>query len=228
MVKRRPENRNRSRGYDARLEGWTTAMDDLTYWVGMAAVAVTATTGVLEAGRKPIDLFGVVLVALTAALGGGTIRDVLLDRKAFWLADQTYLFAALFAGLATFAVVRVVRLPANLFLIPDAIGLALFTVIGTGIALDAGVAWFPATFLGVVTGVVGGVLRDMLCNEVPLVFAGELYGTAAWAGALAFVGLVAFGLAAAPAGFVAMAAIISIRLAALRWRITLPRFVARR
>jgi uncharacterized membrane protein YeiH len=228
MVKRRPENRNRSRGYDARLEGWTTAMDDLTYWVGMAAVAVTATTGVLEAGRKPIDLFGVVLVALTAALGGGTIRDVLLDRKAFWLADQTYLFAALFAGLATFAVVRVVRLPANLFLIPDAIGLALFTVIGTGIALDAGVAWFPATFLGVVTGVLGGVLRDMLCNEVPLVFAGELYGTAAWAGALAFVGLLALGTAAAPSGFVAMAAIIAIRLAALRWRLTLPTFVARR
>jgi uncharacterized membrane protein YeiH len=203
-------------------------MDDLTYWVGMAAVAVTATTGVLEAGRKPIDLFGVVLVALTAALGGGTIRDVLLDRKAFWLADQTYLFAALFAGLATFAVVRVVRLPTNLFLIPDAIGLALFTVIGTGIALDAGVAWFPATFLGVVTGVLGGVLRDMLCNEVPLVFTGELYGTAAWAGALAFVGLVAFGLAAAPAGFLAMAITIAIRLAALHWRITLPRFVARR
>lgn len=203
-------------------------MDDLTYWVGMAAVAVTAVTGVLEAGRKPIDLFGMVLVALAAALGGGTIRDLLLDRKAFWLADQAYLLVALFAGVATFAVVRVVRLPPNLFLIPDAIGLALFTVIGTGIALDLGVAWFPATLLGVVTGVFGGVLRDMLCNEVPLVFAGELYGTAAWAGALAFVALLAVGIAAAPAGFVAMAAIIAIRLAALRWRVTLPTFVARR
>ncbi|MFO1364548.1 MAG: TRIC cation channel family protein, partial [Burkholderiales bacterium] len=101
-------------------------------------------------------------------------------------------------------------------------------VIGTGIALDAGVAWFPATLLGVVTGVLGGVLRDMLCNEVPLVFEGELYGTAAWAGALAFVGMLAAGVAAAPAGLLAMAAIIAIRLAALRWRITLPRFVARR
>lgn len=78
------------------------------------------------------------------------------------------------------------------------------------------------------TGVLGGVLRDMLCNEVPLVFEGELYGTAAWAGALAFVGMLAAGVAAAPAGLLAMAAIIAIRLAALRWRITLPRFVARR
>ncbi|MFO1364807.1 MAG: TRIC cation channel family protein, partial [Burkholderiales bacterium] len=109
-------------------------MDGLSYWVGMAAVAVTATTGVLEAGRKPIDLFGMVLVALTAALGGGTVRDLLLDRLVFWIADQAYLFAALFAGVATFAVARVVRLPADLFLIPDAIGLGLFTVIGTGIA----------------------------------------------------------------------------------------------
>lgn len=202
-------------------------MEELIYWVGMAAVAVSALTGMLEAGRKPIDLFGMVLVALTAGLGGGTIRDLLLDRKVFWLADQTYLLAALLAGLGTFLVVRVVRLPPNLFLIPDAIGLALFTIIGTGIALDAGVAWLPATFLGVVTGVFGGVLRDMLCNEVPIVFAGELYGTAAWAGALGFVGLTALGVASALAGFVAMAAIIAVRLAALRWRITLPTFVAR-
>ncbi|HET9042568.1 MAG TPA: trimeric intracellular cation channel family protein [Burkholderiales bacterium] len=203
-------------------------MDELLYWVGMAAVAVTAVTGVLEAGRKPIDLFGVVLVALTAALGGGTIRDLLLDRQVFWLADQTYLFAALFAGLATFLVVRVARLPPNLFLVPDAIGLALFTVIGTGIALAADVPWFPATFLGVVTGVFGGVLRDMLCNEVPLVFTGELYGTAAWTGALGFVALIRLGVGPALAGFVAMGLIIAIRLAAIQWRITLPRFVARR
>jgi len=90
------------------------------------------------------------------------------------------------------------------------------------------VPWFPATFLGVVTGVFGGVLRDMLCNEVPLVFTGELYGTAAWAGALGFVALLRLGVGPALAGFVAMGLIIAIRLAAIQWRITLPRFVARR
>jgi uncharacterized membrane protein YeiH len=90
------------------------------------------------------------------------------------------------------------------------------------------VAWLPATFLGVVTGVFGGVLRDMLCNEVPLVFAGELYGTAAWAGALGFVALLRFGAGPAVSAFVAMGAVIAIRLAAIRWRITLPMFVARR
>ena len=144
-------------------------MEELLYAIGLSAVAVSAMTGVLEAGRKPIDLFGVVLVALTSALGGGTMRDLLLDRRVFWLEDPTYLFAAIGAGLATVALVRMVRLPKNLFLVPDALGLALFTILGTHIALILDVHWFAATLLGVVTGVVGGVLRDMLCNEVPLV-----------------------------------------------------------
>jgi uncharacterized membrane protein YeiH len=203
-------------------------MDGLIYWVGIAAVAINATTGVLEAGRKPIDLFGVVLVALTAALGGGTIRDLSLDRPVFWLADETYLIAAIGAGIATFAVVRMVRLPPNLFLIPDAVGLALFTIIGTQIAIAWGVPWLAATFLGVVTGVFGGVLRDILCNEVPLVFLSELYGTAAWAGALLFVALWRSGVDVPFAAAASMAAIFAVRMAALRWRITLPTFVARR
>jgi uncharacterized membrane protein YeiH len=203
-------------------------LDDLIYWTGMAAVAVSAITGVLEAGRKPIDLFGMTLVALASALGGGTIRDMLLDRSVFWLDDQAYLVCALAAGVATFALVRLVRLPANLFLLPDAIGLALFTVVGTQIGIAWGVPWLAASLLGVITGVVGGVLRDILCNEVPLVFSGVLYGTAAWAGALLFIALWSGGVAPAPASYAAMAFIIAVRLAALRWRIGLPRFVARR
>jgi uncharacterized membrane protein YeiH len=203
-------------------------MEDILYWTGMAAVAVSAVTGVLEAGRKPFDLFGMIVVALAAALGGGTIRDVLLDRTAFWLTDPSYLVAALAAGVATFIVVRHVRLPPDLFLVPDAIGLALFTVIGTDIALAFAVPWFPATLLGVVTGVFGGVLRDMLCNEVPLVFAGLLYGTAAWLGAIGYVGLLEAGVGAPAASFTAMAAIFAVRMAAVRWRIGLPRFEARR
>jgi uncharacterized membrane protein YeiH len=203
-------------------------VDDLIYWTGMAAVAVSAITGVLEAGRKPIDLFGMTLVALASALGGGTIRDVLLDRPVFWLEDQAYLVCALAAGVATFALVRLVRLPVNVFLVPDAIGLALFTIVGTQIGIVWGVPWLAASVLGVITGVVGGVLRDMLCNEVPLVFSGVLYGTAAWAGALAFLALWRGGLSPGPASWIAMALIVALRLAALKWRIGLPRFVARR
>ena len=202
-------------------------MGDLAYVITMSAVGVSAVTGVLEAGRKPIDLFGVVLVALTSALGGGTMRDLLLERPVFWVADQTYLVAAVAAGVATFVLVRLARLPLNLFLVPDAIGLALFTVIGTQVSLTGGAPWFVATFLGVVTGVFGGVLRDILCNEVPLVFAGELYATASWAGAMVFIGLLHAGIAGPAASLLAMAAIFLTRIAAIHWHLTLPSFAAK-
>ena len=202
-------------------------MGELAYVITMSAVAVSAITGVLEAGRKPIDLFGVVLVALTSALGGGSIRDLLLDRQVFWVADQTYLVAAIAVGVATFVLVRLARLPANLFLVPDALGLALFTIIGTQVALTQGAPWIVASFLGVVTGAFGGVLRDILCNEVPLVFTGELYATASWAGALVFIALLHFGIAGATASLLAMAAIFVTRIAAIYWHLTLPSFAAK-
>ena len=123
---------------------------------------------------------------------------------------------------------RLVRLPVNVFLLPDALGLALFTVVGTQIAIVWNVPWLAASVLGVVTGVLGGVLRDMLCNEVPLVFSGVLYGTAAWAGALAFIALWHNGMPPGPASWVAMGFIVALRLAALRWRIGVPRFEASR
>ena len=143
-----------------------------TELIGFAAVAVCAVTGVLEAGRKPMDLFGVVVIALVAALGGGTLRDLLLDRPVFWVHDPRHLVAALLAGFATFLVARLVRVPPRLFLVPDAMGLALFTVLGTRIALDLDAHWLVASLMGVITGVFGGIVRDVLCNEVPLVFGG--------------------------------------------------------
>ncbi len=202
-------------------------MGDLVYIVTMSAVAVSAITGVLEAGRKRIDLFGVVLVALTSALGGGTMRDLLLERQVFWVGDQIYLVAAVAAGVATFVLVRLARLPANLFLVPDALGLALFTIVGTQVGMTYGAPWFVASFLGVVTGVFGGVLRDILCNEVPLVFTGELYATASWVGAIVFIALLHAGIAGSVAGPLAMAAIFLTRIAAIHWHMTLPSFAAR-
>ena len=203
-------------------------MPELFYWIGLVAVAVNALTGVIEAGRKQMDLIGVVMVGCATALGGGTVRDVLLDRTVFWINDQTYLIVALVATLATFVVVRGLRLPPRLFLVPDAIGLALFTVAGTQIALQLNAPWLVASLLGVITGVVGGVLRDVLCNDVPLIFVrGELYASAAWAGALALIGLQALGLSGVAAAWVAMAIILALRLAAMAFRITLPTYSER-
>lgn len=203
------------------------SLDTILYIVALAAVAVNAASGVLEAGRRPFDLFGMVVVALAAALGGGSLRDVLLDRTVFWIADQSYLIAAIAAGLATFALVRLVKLPARLFLLPDAIGLALFTVSGTQAALAVGAPWLVASLMGVVTGVFGGILRDMLCNEVPLVFTGELYATASWAGALLLVGLIAAGVSAGWAALAGGTLVLAIRLGAIVFKWRLPIFTAR-
>jgi uncharacterized membrane protein YeiH len=200
-------------------------MLEFVYWVGMAAVAVNALTGVMEAERKAIDVMGATLVAVATALGGGTVRDVLLNRNIFWIADQTYLITAVVCGLAAFFLLRHREIPARWFLIPDAIGLALFTAIGTEAALQWHTPWLAASLLGVITGVFGGVLRDVLCNEVPLVMrAGELYATAAWLGALLLIGLQEAGVERVWAGGVAMAAILLLRLAAIHYHLTLPSF----
>jgi uncharacterized membrane protein YeiH len=193
-------------------------------WLAFSAVAVSAITGVLQAEAKKIDLFGVILIGLVAALGGGTVRDVLIDRQVFWVADQRYLFVAIAAALLTFVATHRTRVPRRLFLIPDAVGLALYAVVGTGIALDHGAPWFAATFLGVITGVFGGVLSDVLRNEVPLVFGGTLYATVAWLGALLYVFLQSRGLTGTAAGLWAAAAILAMRLGAIRYKLMLPSF----
>ncbi|WP_254431805.1 trimeric intracellular cation channel family protein [Azonexus fungiphilus] len=199
------------------------SMDALLYWVGMAAVAVNALTGVLDSGRKQMDLIGALLVAVATALGGGTVRDLLLDRNVFWVADQTYLIAALGTGLVAFFVVRRRSLPPRLFLIPDAVGLALFTIIGTQVALQWHTPWLTASLMGVITGVVGGVLRDILCNDVPSIFLkGELYATAAWVGALTLIGLQELGVRPVDAAWTAMGVVLALRLFALRFGLTLP------
>ena len=204
-------------------------MESLLYWIGLVAVSVNALTGVLDAGRKQMDLVGVVMVGSATALGGGTVRDLLLDRTVFWISDQTYLVVALATTVVVFFAVRGLRLPPRLFLIPDAVGLALFTVVGTQVALEWQAPWLVASLLGVITGVLGGVLRDVLCNDVPLIFVrGELYASAAWAGALALIGLQALGLSSVAAAWISMAVVLVARLLAMAFRITLPTYSERK
>lgn len=202
-------------------------MAGTTYWITQAAVAVSAASGVLEAGKKKFDLFGMLLIAFAAALGGGTIRDLLLGRSVFWIRDQVYLFVAVGAGLVAFFAARWVKLNKNAFLIPDAVGLGLFTVAGTNVALASGVPWFVASFMGVITGTMGGVLRDVLCNEEPLVFQGTLYATVAWSGALLLILLKETGqdpqLSAIGVGIL----ILAIRWLAIKRDIGLPKFYNR-
>lgn len=201
------------------------AASDLIFGVAMAAVAVNAASAVLETEDKRMDLVGAIIVGIAASLGGGSLRDVLLGRPVFWLADASYLVCGLMAVALTFALARRVRLPAGVFLIPDAVGLALFTVVGCQIALGAGVHWLAASLLGVVTGVFGGVLRDVLVNEVPLVMRpGTLYATASWCGALAMIAAHALGAGELLSAMAGGVLVLALRLAAIRYRLRMPEF----
>ncbi len=199
----------------------------LIYLLDLCAVAVCAITTTLEAHRRELDLFGVLVIAVISGIGGGTVRDILLGRlPVYWIHDPVYVAVGLIAGTATFFLGRRISFPKNFFLIPDAVGLALFTVIGTSVALKLGTPWLIASLMGVITGVFGGVIRDILCNEVPLILRTDIYATASLAGATLFILLEQLEMPHNTAMISAIISIVIIRLAAIRWHIHLPRLRA--
>ena len=194
----------------------------MIYLLDIFGVAVFAISGALTAGRKGMDLFGVVVVAIVAAIGGGTLRDVLLDRPVFWISDPTYLFAILSAVAALLVYVRFFRPPAGSLLVADAFGLSLFTVTGAQTAELAGAGTPIVIVMGAMTGTAGGLLRDVLCAEVPLVLRRDIYATASVAGAALFVLLGWLDVSRALAAPAAMALIFALRLAAIRYDLHAP------
>jgi uncharacterized membrane protein YeiH len=194
-------------------------------------IAVAAVTGVLAARGKRIDLFGVLVLALVTAFGGGSVRDLLVgDTPVVWLRSSTFLFNALATAMLTFFIARLWNLPRQVLLVADAFAMALFTMIGArkGVVLEFSAA--VAVLLGVVTGVAGGILRDVLIGEVPLVFQPEihLYATAAMAGAIVFTVLDRLGVIEPVATVVGVALVFGLRLAGIRWRLSLPVFEAQK
>ena len=159
----------------------------------MEAIAIMAysISGFIEARTRRLDAVGTFLVALATAFGGGTVRDVLLERRPFyWVQHQNYVLVifvmSLFAPMTFRAISRVIS--ERVLLVADAIGLGLFSVSGTSLALDAQMPWFTSVMMGVLTGVFGGVIRDVLCNEVPLILRDSRpYATCAFVGCWIYV-----------------------------------------
>ena len=194
------------------------------YAIDLLGVAVFAISGVLAAGRKGLDLLGVSVVAIVTAMGGGTLRDLLLDRHPiFWIADPTYLWVALGAIALTLAYLRFWLASSRALLVADALGLAFFSISGVQIALQAGHRALIAVLMGTITGVVGGVLRDILTSEIPLILRpGRLYATAAIAGAVVFVLLGKTSFSPDLAALAGMAVTATLRLLAIAYGLTLP------
>jgi uncharacterized membrane protein YeiH len=198
----------------------------LLYVLDLIGVAVFAVSGALAAGRKHLDLLGVIVLALVTAIGGGTIRDLLLNRHPlFWLADPAYLIVIISAALMTVAYARWRRPPEVALLYADALGLAMFSIIGARIAERTGLPAVACVLLGTITGTAGGVVRDVLSAEIPqLLRRGNLYASAAILGITVYFVLAAAGVSHAVANLVGLVVIAAVRLAAIAFRLQLPVF----
>lgn len=199
------------------------AMLLIAFYIAITAEAMTAA---LAAGRRNIDWFGVCLIACVTALGGGTIRDLLLDHyPLFWVENPYVLLLVCGAALLTIPLARVMDKLRWPFLLLDALGLVVFTVIGCNIGIEAGVHPIIVIVAGMVTGTAGGILRDVLCNDVPLIFQGELYATVSMvAGIIYFVGLLN-GLPVEVMATIAIVVGFTLRVLALRFKWEMPKFV---
>jgi uncharacterized membrane protein YeiH len=189
-----------------------------------SAIAVSAISGVLAARGKRVDLFGVLVLGLVTAFGGGTVRDVLVgDTPVVWLRTPGPLLTAVTTALVAFFAARLLVFPMRALLLADACALALFVVIGTRKGLNLHLSAPVSVLLGVMTGVAGGIVRDVLTGEVPLVFRPEihLYATAAFVGSTVCV-VAAPHIGLSSAMLIGAAVILALRLMAMRWKVSLP------
>lgn len=160
----------------------------MIYYLGLVGIAAFSITGVIAAGKKDMDIFSIVLLGTVTALGGGTVRDIILDSNpVFWIADHAYLWVSIIAAVATFFGVRLLSRLFTLFLYLDALGLALFTVLATENTIKLGFGSTVAVLMGLITGVTGGMIRDILTARMPLLLGKEFYATPALLGAVSFI-----------------------------------------
>jgi uncharacterized membrane protein YeiH len=194
--------------------------------ISIIAVAAWAMTAALVAGRRNMDWFGVCVLACVTALGGGTLRDTLLGHyPLIWVADPMLLLICCGAALLTIAAARFMHTLRWPFLLLDALGLVIFTITGCDVALEMGQSPVIVIVAGVITGVAGGILRDVLCNEVPLVFSSELYATVSIVTGVVYLLGLQYGF---PQDFVIITAAalgFALRVLAIVFKLGMPKFV---
>lgn len=191
----------------------------------MIAITAEAMSGALTAGRRNMDLFGVAVIAFSTALGGGTVRDILLGNfPVTWTQYPRYIYITIIGGLITIVIARFMRHLHQRFLVLDAIGLVAFTVIGCNVALSLGYDTVVVVMSGIITGIFGGIIRDILCNRTPQVLRHELYASVSLVVALLYLALLGQGLSENITLLAAFSVGLLLRMVAIRWSVSLPVF----
>ncbi|MDO0945179.1 MULTISPECIES: trimeric intracellular cation channel family protein [Chromohalobacter] len=201
-------------------------MAEWIYWLDLAGVIVFALSGVIIACRSRMDPFGMLVLAAMTGIGGGTLRDLLLGiRPVFWVTDPTYLWVIIITVVSSIVGFHYIhRLSRIVLPVLDAFGLAIFTIIGAHKALALGHGGTVAVLMGLLTGVAGGMLRDVLARRVPMVLRQEIYATASIAGATAYVTLYTHPIHPYATIALPILVILALRLSAIYWRLSLPVF----
>ncbi len=203
------------------IESIASALD----WLG---ILVFATTGALAASRKQMDVVGFALLATATGIGGGTLRDMMLGLlPVFWVQRPAYLIVCIAVACVMFFIAHIPQSRLRWLLWLDAIGLALFAVTGAERALAAGAAASVAVAMGVVTATFGGIIRDVMAGETPVILSREVYVTAALVAALVYVALTLAGASRSLAMVAGFTAGFALRAASLHWGWSLPRYKAR-
>lgn len=202
-----------------------TKQFDLLLVVYLVAITAEAMSGALAAGRRNMDFFGVAVIAFVTALGGGTIRDVVLGNFPIgWTQHPEYVYLVILAGLATTLLARFMHHMKSIFLMLDAMGLVAFSLIGCNVALQLDYPVVVIIMAGMLTGISGGILRDILCNQVPVVFCRELYASVSLFVCVMFLALREAGIAAELNTALCFVVGFAFRMLALRFNWKLPTF----
>jgi uncharacterized membrane protein YeiH len=206
--------------------GMQVGMSTLQQAVEACGIVAFACSGFIEARRKEMDLVGVFIVAFITAFGGGTLRDLLLDRRPlYWVEHQEYTLLVFALALVAVPFFRHLRssVAEKAIIVADALGMGLFSVVGASLALEAQMPLFVCAMMGVITGIFGGVLRDVLCNEIPLVFRrGQLYATCSFVGCWVYLILALLNVSQGFALASSIVATSALRLLAVRFDWKLP------
>lgn len=205
------------------MPGTTVQIGPVLGWLELIGIAVFAASGALTASRKQMDLGGFIVIATVTAIGGGTVRDLLLGAKpVYWVTEPVYPLVCAAVAVALFFAAPLFESRFKALLWADAVGLSLFCATGTEVAISAGAPWIAAVVLGVITSTFGGIIRDVLCNEVPLILRREIYATAALLGAAIYAALRYAGFDLPIATLAAFTACFTVRAVAIAFSLSLP------